>query len=211
MMPFTAAKLGAVQGSVIVIGELLAAVKSKVGCQLAPMPRLQDFGAKLVSHGRYVAFQMAEVAIPRHLFADILRLIAELRPPFRAGVRGSAVVCSKTIGEVCLDDEKIAIFLCAAERDGSRRGPCARHRGINDAQICQTGQIERILRSTIPVIWGMSAKGRSWGADAADKSNARLQDAAHLIGDDQRLRGHAHDPQAAMPHANPERREKCAL
>jgi hypothetical protein len=54
--------------------------------------------------------------------------------------------------------EKIAIFLCAAERDGSRRGPCARHRGINDAQICQTGQIERILRSTILVIWGMSGK-----------------------------------------------------
>ena len=27
------------------------------------------------SHGRYVAFQMAEVAIPRNLFADILRLI----------------------------------------------------------------------------------------------------------------------------------------
>jgi hypothetical protein len=25
-------------------------------------------------------FQMAEVAIPRHLFADILRLITELRP-----------------------------------------------------------------------------------------------------------------------------------
>ena len=37
-------------------------------------------GAKLVSHGRYVAFQMAEVAIPRILFAEILRLIAELRP-----------------------------------------------------------------------------------------------------------------------------------
>jgi len=36
---------------------------------------------KVVSHGRYVAFQMAEVAIPRNLFADILRLIAELRPP----------------------------------------------------------------------------------------------------------------------------------
>jgi hypothetical protein len=38
-------------------------------------------GAKVVSHGRYVAFQMAEVAISRHLFADILQLIAELRPP----------------------------------------------------------------------------------------------------------------------------------
>jgi hypothetical protein len=36
--------------------------------------------AKLVSHGRYVAFQMAEVAISGHLFADILRLITELRP-----------------------------------------------------------------------------------------------------------------------------------
>ncbi len=38
-------------------------------------------GAKVISHGRYVAFQTAEVAIPRNLFADILRLIAELRPP----------------------------------------------------------------------------------------------------------------------------------
>jgi len=25
--------------------------------------------------------------------------------------------------------------------------------GVNDARICQTGQIERILRSNIPVIW----------------------------------------------------------
>jgi hypothetical protein len=36
--------------------------------------------AKVVSHGRCVAFQMAEVAVPRHLFSDILRLIAELQP-----------------------------------------------------------------------------------------------------------------------------------
>ena len=43
--------------------------------------KLIKTGAKLVSHGRYVAFQMAEVAIPRQLFAGILRLIAELRPP----------------------------------------------------------------------------------------------------------------------------------
>jgi hypothetical protein len=34
-----------------------------------------------VRHGRYIAFQMAEVAIPRILFADILRLVSELRPP----------------------------------------------------------------------------------------------------------------------------------
>jgi DDE family transposase len=43
--------------------------------------KLIKIGAKVVSHGRHVAFQMAEVAIPRNLFADILRLIAELRPP----------------------------------------------------------------------------------------------------------------------------------
>jgi hypothetical protein len=33
-----------------------------------------------VSHGRYVIFQMAEVAIARQMFQEILRLIAELRP-----------------------------------------------------------------------------------------------------------------------------------
>jgi hypothetical protein len=42
--------------------------------------KLIKIGAKVVSHGRYVAFQMAEVAIPRTLLADILRLVAELRP-----------------------------------------------------------------------------------------------------------------------------------
>jgi hypothetical protein len=34
-----------------------------------------------VSHGRYVTFQMAEVAVPRQRFAKILSLIAQLRAP----------------------------------------------------------------------------------------------------------------------------------
>jgi len=34
-----------------------------------------------VSHGRYVTFQMAEVAVPRHMFQEILSLIARLRAP----------------------------------------------------------------------------------------------------------------------------------
>ena len=42
--------------------------------------KLIKIGAKLVSHGRYVGFQMAEVAIPRILFAEIPRLVAEFRP-----------------------------------------------------------------------------------------------------------------------------------
>jgi hypothetical protein len=43
--------------------------------------KLIKIGAKVVSHGRYVTFQMAEVAVPRQLFADILRLIARPRAP----------------------------------------------------------------------------------------------------------------------------------
>ena len=47
--------------------------------------KLIKIGARVVSHARYVAFQMAEVAISRNLFADILRMIAELRlPPIRS-------------------------------------------------------------------------------------------------------------------------------
>ncbi len=38
-------------------------------------------GAKVVSHGRYVTFQLAEVAVTRDLFWKILRLIDDLRPP----------------------------------------------------------------------------------------------------------------------------------
>ena len=43
--------------------------------------KLIKIGATVVSHGRYVTFQMAEVAVPRQMFADILSLIAGLRAP----------------------------------------------------------------------------------------------------------------------------------
>jgi len=42
--------------------------------------KLVKIGAKIVTHARYVTFQMAEVAVPRLLFAEILHLIRELRP-----------------------------------------------------------------------------------------------------------------------------------
>ncbi len=42
--------------------------------------KLVKIGAKVVRHGRYITFQMTEVAIPRTLFAEILRLIDRLRP-----------------------------------------------------------------------------------------------------------------------------------
>ena len=43
--------------------------------------KLVKIGAKVVSHGRYVTFQMVEVAVPRQMFHQILSLIARLRAP----------------------------------------------------------------------------------------------------------------------------------
>ena len=43
--------------------------------------KLIKIGAKVVSHGRYVTFQKAEVAIPRDVFAELLQRIAALRSP----------------------------------------------------------------------------------------------------------------------------------
>jgi len=43
--------------------------------------KLIKIGAKVISHGRYVTFQMAEVAVPRQMFGEILSLIARLRAP----------------------------------------------------------------------------------------------------------------------------------
>ena len=42
--------------------------------------KLVKIGAKVVSHGRYVTFQLAEVAVARKLFREILSLIDDLRP-----------------------------------------------------------------------------------------------------------------------------------
>ena len=41
--------------------------------------KLVKIGAKVVRHGRYVTFQLAEVAVPRSLFQKILALIDDLR------------------------------------------------------------------------------------------------------------------------------------
>ena len=46
--------------------------------------KLVKIGAKVVRHGRYVTFQLAEVAVPRALFANILRRIERLRPRLAA-------------------------------------------------------------------------------------------------------------------------------
>ena len=41
--------------------------------------KLIKIGAKVISHARYVIFQMAEVAVPQRLFREILERIQRLR------------------------------------------------------------------------------------------------------------------------------------
>jgi hypothetical protein len=41
--------------------------------------KLIKIGAKVVGRGRYVTFQLAEVAVSRQMFVDILSLIARLQ------------------------------------------------------------------------------------------------------------------------------------
>jgi hypothetical protein len=55
----------------------------------------------IVSHGRYVTFHMAEVAVPRQMFQEILSLIARLRAPARASMNGTSGQMQRTTAEVC--------------------------------------------------------------------------------------------------------------
>ncbi len=59
----------------------LALPKEMEHCSLTTLrEKLVKIGSKVVAHGRYVTFQLAEVAVPRDLFREILRLIDDLRP-----------------------------------------------------------------------------------------------------------------------------------
>src|SRR6478735_5824330 len=54
--------------------------------------KLIKIGAKVVSHGRYTTFQMAEVAVSRQMFADILSLINPAAGTARAGMTSASQV-----------------------------------------------------------------------------------------------------------------------
>jgi hypothetical protein len=47
--------------------------------------KLVKIGAKVVAHAKYLTFQLAEVAVPRKLFARILERIARLSPACASG------------------------------------------------------------------------------------------------------------------------------
>jgi hypothetical protein len=62
------------------IGQLLALPKPIEGWTLTTLrEKLVKMGAKVVRHAKYVIFQVAEVAVPRQLFAAILERMGRLR------------------------------------------------------------------------------------------------------------------------------------
>ncbi len=78
--------------------------------------KLIKIGAKVVSHGRYVTFQLAEVAIPRHLFSPTSCTSSpdcERRPRQHEGFGDD--VRKRATGEVRLDDGETAVC-CQAGR-----------------------------------------------------------------------------------------------
>jgi hypothetical protein len=56
-----------------------ARAERRAGAVLWAIP--VKIGARIVRHGRYSVFQLAEVAVPRALFAAVLRWIERLRGP----------------------------------------------------------------------------------------------------------------------------------
>jgi hypothetical protein len=63
-----------------------------------PAREVVKIGAKVIAHGRYLVFQMAEVAVPRELFRGILDRIAGLRPPVVARCRPERVLPPQSQG-----------------------------------------------------------------------------------------------------------------
>ena len=55
--------------------------QSRTGHSVPSVAARRFDGDKVVSHGRYVTFQLAEVAVSQQMFKEILMLIARLRAP----------------------------------------------------------------------------------------------------------------------------------
>ncbi len=130
-------------------------------CKRSVKEKLIKIGAKVVSHGRYIAFQMAEIAIPRNLFADILRLIAELRPP---PVMSTALwvplsrVRSRTTGDLRLDDSNFGIPRRATASRPAPERIYKPRRGHNDISVLPKSCYRRSLNCDKAVISRMSVQ-----------------------------------------------------
>jgi hypothetical protein len=99
--------------------------------------KLIKIGAKVVSHGRYVTFQMAEVAVPRQMFADILSLIAQL-----PGATGAVVTSA---GPSALSNEGRAMPWY--EQSGGFQGSASVTRRLGSPWLAATANCRCSIRS----------------------------------------------------------------
>jgi hypothetical protein len=60
---------------------------------------------KVVSHGRYVAFQNAEVVVPRQMFSELVAYRPDTGPA-RSDMTGRCQMKQTRKAEVCLDESK---------------------------------------------------------------------------------------------------------
>jgi len=91
-------------------------------------------GVGIVRHGRCMLFQVVEVAVPRSLFADILRRIdlAQAKTDAIHSMNGNFNVSSDPVGEVCPRPHKFAMKQARSRLPMPRhdaaaaavRGPC---------------------------------------------------------------------------------------
>ncbi len=88
-----------------------------ISAEIAAEDQVVKIGAKVVSHGRYVTFQLAEVAVPRELFRKILSLIDDLRRRPAPAWAGKIDGQMKTTGGVCLNGGKAGQLAFQARTD----------------------------------------------------------------------------------------------
>jgi hypothetical protein len=130
--------------------------------------KLIKIGAKVVSHGRYVTFQMAEVAVPRQMFEEILSLIAQLRA--HTGMTGrSGQIRRTTTAEVYLIEGKATSL---ALRGGRPDDWAANRGGCDRISLRRTSMRPKILPNS-PEIRGMSVKAPGENHDESHLQNRR--------------------------------------
>ena len=119
--------------------------------------KLIKIGAKVVSHGRYVAFQMAEVAIPRQMFAG--DFAADRRTPAAASTSAS-VRRSMVMRSGATDGRSVS--KCPGKwRDQAVRPPIRAGRGADGGphlvSVLREGRKSANTRSSSGVIRGIPA------------------------------------------------------
>ncbi len=120
--------------------------------------KLMKIGAKVVRHGRNITFQMAEVAIPKPKFAEILHLIVGLRPAplplWRALVETHP---DRPTGQVCAAQVEVRLHSAKWSRGRVAHRPISPIKSGPRPIVPVQGRI----RGRMHIVLTMSATGRS--------------------------------------------------